>query len=80
MTGSVYKSTRSWYTVKTQNGKTFECRIKGKKMISIQNNNEKLVNRDVNFIMDELKIGIEEATGILNKYRSVKETLSLKRI
>ena len=30
MTGTVYKSTGSWYTVKTQNGKFYECRIKGK--------------------------------------------------
>ncbi|MCC1483874.1 ribosome small subunit-dependent GTPase A [Winogradskyella immobilis] len=30
MTGTVYKSTGSWYTVKTLNGKFYECRIKGK--------------------------------------------------
>ena len=30
MTGLVYKSTGSWYTVKTPNGKTIECRIKGR--------------------------------------------------
>ena len=30
MTGTVYKSTGSWYTVKTLNGKIYECRIKGK--------------------------------------------------
>lgn len=55
-------------------------KIKGNKMISIQINIEKLVNRGVNFIKDVQKIGIEEASGLLNKYRSVKETLSLKRI
>ena len=30
MTGLVYKSTGSWYTVKTELGETYECRIKGK--------------------------------------------------
>ena len=30
MTGTVYKSTGSWYTVKTLNGKFYECRIKGR--------------------------------------------------
>jgi ribosome biogenesis GTPase len=30
MTGRVYKSTGSWYTVKTDLGETYECRIKGK--------------------------------------------------
>lgn len=30
MTGTVYKSTGSWYTVKTEEGQLFDCRIKGK--------------------------------------------------
>ncbi|MGS2763585.1 ribosome small subunit-dependent GTPase A [Sinomicrobium sp. M5D2P9] len=30
MTGIVYKSTGSWYTVKTDDGQVFDCRIKGK--------------------------------------------------
>ena len=30
MTGIVYKSTGSWYTVKTDLGAIYECRIKGK--------------------------------------------------
>lgn len=30
MNGTVYKSTGSWYTVKTQEGEVYECRIKGK--------------------------------------------------
>ena len=55
-------------------------KIKGNKMISIQINNEKLVNRGAIFNMDELKIGIVEVKGLLIKYRSVKEDLSHKRI
>lgn len=30
MTGTVYKSTGSWYTVKAENGVFYECKIKGK--------------------------------------------------
>ena len=30
MTGIVYKSTGSWYQVKTDDGKFHQCRIKGK--------------------------------------------------
>lgn len=30
MEGTVYKSTGSWYTVKTEEGIFYECRIKGK--------------------------------------------------
>ena len=30
MTGTVYKSTGSWYSIKSQEGDFYECRIKGK--------------------------------------------------
>ncbi|MFB0910096.1 MAG: hypothetical protein QMA99_03970, partial [Flavobacterium sp.] len=30
MTGLVYKSTGSWYTVKSEQGDFIECRMKGK--------------------------------------------------
>ncbi len=30
MTGTVYKSTGSWYTVKSEQGDFIECRMKGK--------------------------------------------------
>jgi len=30
MTGIVFKSTGSWYTVKTDDGTIYKCRIKGK--------------------------------------------------
>ena len=30
MKGTVYKSTGSWYTVKSQQGEFYQCRIKGK--------------------------------------------------
>jgi N-acetylmuramic acid 6-phosphate etherase len=43
-------------------------RVIGNKMISMQINNNKLVNRGVSFIMDELKLSNEEALVLLNKY------------
>lgn len=50
-------------------------RVKGNKMVNMQLNNEKLVNRGVNFIMDELKIGSDEALELLKKHGSVSEAL-----
>jgi len=53
-------------------------RVKGNKMINMQLNNEKLVNRGVNFLMEELAINSEEALTLLKKYGSVKKALSQK--
>lgn len=50
-------------------------RIKGNKMVNMKLNNEKLVNRGVNFIMDELKIDSDQALQFLKKYGSVNEVL-----
>ncbi len=55
-------------------------RVKGNKMINMQINNNKLVNRGVNFIMDELKIDNKEALDLLNKFGSVKEAICHKHI
>lgn len=49
-------------------------------MINMQINNNKLVNRGVSFIMDELKVSNEEALVLLNKYGLVKEALLQKHI
>lgn len=51
-------------------------RVKGNKMINMQLSNKKLVNRGINFLMEELKIDREEASLLLNKYGSVKDALS----
>lgn len=48
-------------------------RVMGNKMVNMQLNNEKLVNRGVNFLMDELKIDSAEATELLKKYGSVND-------
>jgi N-acetylmuramic acid 6-phosphate etherase len=51
-------------------------RVKGNKMVHMQLNNKKLVERGVNFLVEELKISTREAQKLLNKYGSVKEAIS----
>jgi ribosome biogenesis GTPase / thiamine phosphate phosphatase len=65
MTGLVFKSTGSWYTVKTINGKVYECRIKGKFRIKdIKSTNPIAVGDYVDF---ELETKNNEVTGIISK-------------
>lgn len=65
MTGLVFKSTGSWYTIKTINGKIYECRIKGKFRIkNIKSTNPIAVGDYVDF---ELETKNNEVTGIINK-------------
>ncbi len=65
MTGLVFKSTGSWYTVKTINGKVYECRIKGKfRLEGIKSTNPIAVGDYVDF---ELESKSDEVTGIINK-------------
>lgn len=54
MTGTVYKSTGSFYTVKTIDNQFFECRIKGKfRMQGIKSTNPIAVGDVVDFELDE---------------------------
>lgn len=54
MTGIVYKSTGSWYTVKTQDNTFFDCRIKGKfRMKGIKSTNPIAVGDVVDFDIDD---------------------------
>lgn len=53
MTGRVYKSTGSWYQVKTETGEHFDCRIKGKFRIKgIKSTNPVAVGDKVDFEPD----------------------------
>lgn len=53
MTGRVYKSTGSWYQVKTESGEHFDCRIKGKFRIKgIKSTNPVAVGDIVDFEPD----------------------------
>lgn len=63
MRGIVYKSTGSWYTVKTDNGKVYECRIKGKFRIKdIKSTNPVSVGDIVDF---KLETKNDQETGII---------------
>ncbi len=55
MKGTVYKSTGSWYSVKAENGKFIECRIKGKFRIQgIKSTNPIAVGDVVRFEIEQL--------------------------
>ncbi len=63
MIGTVYKSTGSWYTVKTVDGSWYECRIKGKFRIKeIKSTNPVAVGDRVDFDIDT-KSDVE--TGVI---------------
>ena len=65
MTGLVYKSTGSWYTVKTDLGATYQCRIKGKfRLKGIKSTNPIAVGDIVDF---EVETGNDDETGVINK-------------
>mgnify|MGYP003624159994 CR=1 FL=1 len=64
MTGLVYKSTGSWYTVKTELGETYECRIKGKfRLKGIKSTNPIAVGDLVDF---ELETDNNQVRGIIH--------------
>jgi ribosome biogenesis GTPase len=64
MTGVVYKSTGSWYTVKTDLGATYLCRIKGKfRLKDIKSTNPIAVGDVVDF---ELETENDEVTGVID--------------
>ncbi len=63
MKGVVYKSTGSWYTVKTEEGKVYECRIKGKFRIKgIKSTNPVSVGDIVDF---KLETNNDQVTGVI---------------
>jgi len=78
MTGLVYKSTGSWYTVKTLNGKFYECRIKGKfRLKGIKSTNPIAVGDYVDF---ELETKNNEATGVINRIQDRKNYIVRKSV
>jgi len=67
MTGTVYKSTGSWYTVKTEDGESYQCRIKGKfRLKGIKSTNPIAVGDHVDF---ELETNNDEVTGVIHKIK-----------
>lgn len=70
MTGLVYKSTGSWYTVKTEDQQVFECRIKGKfRMQGIKSTNPIAVGDVVDFELDDTS---DTITGTINNIHDRK--------
>ncbi|WP_179007601.1 N-acetylmuramic acid 6-phosphate etherase [Winogradskyella forsetii] len=51
-------------------------KVKGNKMVDMQLSNDKLVERGVKMIMNELDISKEEAANLLNEHKSVRKSIS----
>ncbi|MGM5468700.1 ribosome small subunit-dependent GTPase A [Flavobacteriaceae bacterium LMO-SS05] len=78
MTGLIYKSTGSWYTVKTDLGQSFQCRIKGKfRMHDIKSTNPIAVGDVVDF---DLETKNDETTGIINTIHDRKNYIVRKSV
>jgi ribosome biogenesis GTPase / thiamine phosphate phosphatase len=78
MTGIVYKSTGSWYTVKTEDGNFFECRIKGKFRIKgIKSTNPIAVGDVVDFDIDETS---DVVTGLIHHIHDRKNYIIRKSV
>ncbi|NVJ64086.1 MAG: ribosome small subunit-dependent GTPase A [Flavobacteriaceae bacterium] len=78
MKGIVYKSTGSWYVVKTASGDVYECRIKGKFRIKgIKSTNPIAVGDQVEF--DVEKKG-DETVGIIHSIEERKNYIIRKSV
>ena len=78
MTGVVYKSTGSWYNVRTPNGKFYECRIKGKfRLQGIKSTNPIAVGDLVEFDV-ETKNNTE--TGVIKRIEERKNYIVRKSV
>jgi ribosome biogenesis GTPase len=78
MTGIVYKSTGSWYTVKSNEGNFIECRIKGKFRIKgIKSTNPIAVGDVVDYEIDETSDAI---TGTIHNIQERKNYIVRKSV
>jgi len=78
MIGTVYKSTGSWYKVKTKDGDFYECRIKGKFRIQgIKSTNPIAVGDQVVFEVE--KVG-DETSGIISEIKERKNYIIRKSV
>lgn len=78
MTGIVYKSTGSWYTVKTELGVAYQCRIKGKfRLKGIKSTNPIAVGDQVDF---ELETNNDDTTGVIHKIHDRKNYIVRKSV
>lgn len=78
MTGTVYKSTGSWYVVKDQNGVFYNCRIKGKFRIKgIKSTNPIAVGDSVDF---DLEDNGNENNGVIKNIHERKNYIIRKSV
>ncbi|UII80730.1 ribosome small subunit-dependent GTPase A [Flagellimonas sp. CMM7] len=78
MQGTVYKSTGSWYTVKSEEGDFYECRIKGKFRIKgIKSTNPVAVGDNVVFELE--KIG-DETVAVISEIKERKNYIIRKSV
>jgi ribosome biogenesis GTPase len=78
MTGLVYKSTGSWYTVKTEDGAVYECRIKGKfRLKGIKSTNPVAVGDVVDIDLEETS---DAVTGNIHKIHDRKNYIIRKSV
>lgn len=78
MTGLVYKSTGSWYAVKTETNEVYECRIKGKfRMKGIKSTNPIAVGDVVDFDLDDTS---DAVTGSIHHIHDRKNYIVRKSV
>ena len=78
MTGIVYKSTGSWYVVKTDDNLFYNCRIKGKFRIKgIKSTNPIAVGDVVDFDLDET---VDEVNGVITNIHDRKNYVVRKSV
>ena len=78
MTGTVYKTTGSFYSVKTENNEFFECRIKGKfRMKGIKSTNPIAVGDIVDFELDN---STDETVGQIHNIHDRKNYIVRKSV
>ena len=78
MKGIVYKSTGSWYTVKNEDGRFYECRIKGKFRIKgIKSTNPIAVGDNVVFDIDTTS---DKETGVIHTIEDRKNYIVRKSV
>ncbi|WP_339711821.1 ribosome small subunit-dependent GTPase A [uncultured Kriegella sp.] len=78
MRGTVYKSTGSWYTVKVDDGRFFECRIKGKfRLKGIKSTNPVAVGDIVKFEIERLG---DDAIGVISQIEDRKNYIIRKSV
>jgi len=78
MKGIVYKSTGSWYSVRTENGEFYQCRIKGKFRIKgIKSTNPVAVGDIVDFELDNSS---DQTTGLITNIHDRKNYIVRKSV